>query len=68
MKYEKIHTDTDSGLYDRIKRATKESSTIIISVCSQNYDRNVRTKALMAVRHKGQAVTLGAHWTHVTVI
>lgn len=27
---------------------------------------NVRTKAFIAVRHNGHAVTLGAHWTQVT--
>lgn len=31
------------------------------------YDKNVRTNALIAVRQSGQAVTLGAHCTQVTV-
>lgn len=32
------------------------------------HDKNVRTKALIAVRHNGHACTLGAHCTHVTAM
>lgn len=32
------------------------------------YDKNVRTNALIAVRHNGHAVILGAHCTQVTGI
>lgn len=46
-------------ILNETNRIDSESSDIF-------YDKNVRTNAFIAVRHNGQAVTLGAHCTQVT--